>query len=40
MIDIHSHLLFGVDDGPTEIEESVQMLKDNGEPDCVIYAKK
>lgn len=28
MIDIHSHLLFGVDDGPTEIEESVQMLKE------------
>ncbi len=28
MIDIHSHLLFGVDDGPDTLEESVQMLKD------------
>lgn len=28
MIDIHTHLLFGVDDGPETIEESVAMLKD------------
>lgn len=28
MIDIHSHLLFGVDDGAKTLEESVAMLKD------------
>ncbi len=28
MIDIHSHLLYGVDDGPETIEESIEMLKD------------
>ncbi len=28
MIDIHNHTLFGVDDGPKEIEESVEMLTD------------
>lgn len=28
MIDIHTHLLFGVDDGPETIEESIAMLKD------------
>lgn len=27
MIDMHSHALFGVDDGPETIEESVQMLE-------------
>ena len=27
MIDIHTHLLFGVDDGPETIEESVAMLE-------------
>lgn len=27
MIDIHTHLLFGVDDGPDTIEESIAMLK-------------
>lgn len=28
MIDIHSHLLFGVDDGADTIEESIEMLED------------
>lgn len=28
MIDIHCHLLFGVDDGPQTIEESIAMLKE------------
>ena len=28
MIDIHSHLLYGVDDGPKGIEESIAMLED------------
>lgn len=28
MIDIHSHLLYGVDDGPKGIEESIEMLED------------
>ena len=31
MIDIHCHLLYGVDDGPKEIEESVKMLKSASE---------
>ncbi len=28
MIDIHNHVLYGVDDGPETIEESVQILQD------------
>lgn len=28
MIDVHSHILFGVDDGPSCIEQSVEMLKE------------
>ena len=27
MIDIHSHLLYGIDDGPMEIGESIELLK-------------
>ena len=27
MIDIHTHLLFGVDDGPQTMQESIEMLK-------------
>ena len=27
MVDIHSHILFGVDDGPIEIEESIEMIR-------------
>ncbi|MHA5067748.1 hypothetical protein MKD34_09550 (plasmid) [Cetobacterium somerae] len=28
MVDIHTHLLFGVDDGPKTVEESIEMIKD------------
>jgi protein-tyrosine phosphatase len=28
LIDIHNHTLFGVDDGPEDIEESIEMLRD------------
>nr|MBO2506994.1 capsular biosynthesis protein [Bacilli bacterium] len=27
MVDIHSHILYGVDDGPKDIEESMEMLE-------------
>lgn len=27
MVDIHSHILFGIDDGPETIEESINLLK-------------
>ena len=27
MVDIHSHLLYGIDDGPEKIEESIELLK-------------
>lgn len=28
MVDIHTHLLFGVDDGPKTLDESIQMIED------------
>ncbi|MCQ8213230.1 hypothetical protein NON08_12040 [Cetobacterium somerae] len=28
MVDIHTHLLFGVDDGPKTLEESIEMIRD------------
>ncbi|MGL5208094.1 tyrosine-protein phosphatase [Cetobacterium sp.] len=28
MVDIHTHLLFGVDDGPKTVEESIEMIRD------------
>ena len=28
LIDIHSHIIFGVDDGPQTIEESEELLMD------------
>ncbi len=28
MIDVHSHIIFGVDDGPSNIEQSLEMLKE------------
>lgn len=28
MIDIHCHILYGVDDGPKDMEESIEMLED------------
>ena len=31
MIDIHCHLLYGVDDGPKDIEESIKMLRSASE---------
>lgn len=27
MVDIHSHILFGIDDGPIEIDESLEMIR-------------
>ncbi|MGL5058300.1 MAG: CpsB/CapC family capsule biosynthesis tyrosine phosphatase, partial [Fusobacteriaceae bacterium] len=27
MVDIHTHLLFGVDDGPETLDESIEMIK-------------
>ena len=27
MVDIHSHILFGVDDGAKDIEESIELFK-------------
>lgn len=38
MIDIHSHILWGIDDGPAAIEESLEMLqvaRDSGTTDIV-----
>ncbi|MGT2743151.1 capsular polysaccharide biosynthesis protein Cps4B [Streptococcus plurextorum] len=29
MIDIHSHIVFGVDDGPKRIEDSIELLKES-----------
>ncbi|WP_442878137.1 CpsB/CapC family capsule biosynthesis tyrosine phosphatase, partial [Cetobacterium sp.] len=27
MVDIHTHLLFGVDDGPETLEESIKLIE-------------
>ena len=38
MIDIHSHVIFGVDDGASSIEQSIEIIKDminNGVTDLI-----
>ena len=39
MIDLHSHILFGIDDGSESLEESIKILetaKNNGVTDIVL----
>ena len=39
MIDIHNHLLYGIDDGSKSIDDSIEVLKDlenNGYTDIIL----
>ena len=39
MVDIHNHLLYGIDDGSKSLEESIDVLRDleeNGYTDVIL----